>query len=91
MIQTMNLSNVNVVRSILYFYWATVPLKMPSFHLQEYLHALAHKRGLHHHLAGHLVVSAIDLHVPHPPNTYRSPQGIPDRDISADIHFPGCL
>jgi hypothetical protein len=66
---------VNVVRSTLLFCWATVPLKMPSFHLQEHLHALAHQRGLRHHLAGHLAVSPIDLHLQHPPNNLPIPSG----------------
>jgi hypothetical protein len=59
---------VNVVRSILYFCWATVSLKMPSFHLQEHLYALAHLRDPHHHLAGHLAVPSIDLHLQPPPS-----------------------
>ena len=66
---------VNVVRSILLFCWATVPLKMPSFHLQEHLHALAHQRDPLHHLAGHLAVSPIDLHLQHPPNSQPIPSG----------------
>jgi len=67
---------VNVVRSILYSI-ATVPqfLTMSSFHLQEHPHALAHQRGPHHHLAGHLAVSPIDLHLQHPPNNLPIPSG----------------
>jgi hypothetical protein len=48
---------------------------MPSFHLQEHLHALAHQRGPHHHLAGRLAVSPIDLHLQHPPNNLPIPSG----------------
>jgi hypothetical protein len=66
---------VNVVRSILHFCWAAVPLKMPSFLLQEHLHALAHQRGPHHHLAGHLAVSPKELHLQHPPNNLPIPSG----------------
>jgi hypothetical protein len=64
---------VNAVRSILYFCWTTVPLKMPSFRLQD-LHALAHQRGPHR-LAGHLAVSPINLHLQHPPNNLPIPSG----------------
>jgi hypothetical protein len=66
---------VNVVRSISYFCWTTVSLKMPSFHLQEHLHALAHQRGPHHRLAGHQAVSPIDLHFQHLPNNLPIPSG----------------
>ncbi len=66
---------VNVVSSIQYFCWVTVPLKMPSFRLQEHPHALAHQRGPHHHLAGLLAVSPIDLHLQHPPNSLPIPSG----------------
>ena len=51
------------------------PLKMPSFRFLEHPHALAHQRGPRHHLAAHLAVSHIDLHLLHPPNSLPIPSG----------------
>jgi hypothetical protein len=48
---------------------------MPSFHHQEHPHALAHRRGLHHRLAGHLVASLIDLYSQHLPSNLPIPSG----------------
>lgn len=66
---------VNVVRSISCFCWTTVFLKMPSFRLQEHLHAPAHQRGPHHRLAGHQAASPIDLHSQHLLNNLPIPSG----------------
>jgi hypothetical protein len=51
------------------------PLKMPSFRFLEHPHALAHQRDPRHHLAAHLAVSHIDLHLLHPPNSLPIPSG----------------
>jgi hypothetical protein len=48
---------------------------MPSFRFLEHPHALAHQRGPRHHLAAHLAVSHIDLHLLHPPNSLPIPSG----------------
>jgi hypothetical protein len=40
---------------------------MPSFHLQEHPHALAHRRAPHHLLVERLVASPVDLYL-HPPS-----------------------
>ena len=61
---------VNVVRSISYFLWTPVLLKMPSFHFQEHLHALVHPR-VHHRLLVERPVAPLedlDLRHPHPPS-----------------------
>jgi hypothetical protein len=51
---------VNVVRSIYISVSLSTYSKMPSFHLQEHPHALAHRLAPHHLPAEHLVASPVD-------------------------------
>ena len=43
----------------------TVLLKVPSFHFQEHLHALAHPRAPHRLLVEHLVASFVSTYLRH--------------------------